>query len=111
MIEQQQVVLYPSREIVTLEKRKDGGWNLHNESGLTTWNVPDDEVKRLIEYQKNREASEAQELRMEQMDAERRLAIEIDNAWDAATKYNNKLKKAAAREAHVPLLSSHRVGV
>jgi hypothetical protein len=110
MVEQATVIIYPTKEEVTIEKRKDDGYNLHNESGVTTWNVPETEVERLIAYQKLREGMEQEELR----NAARLLALEIDSSWDEAAKYNTlfdlrknraslKLQKAAAKDAGVPL--------
>lgn len=93
------IVIFPSHDVVRLEKRADGGWNLHNEeTGVTTWNVTETEVERLIEYQKLAEQREKHQKDM----ADAELAIELSNAWDTAHKYNEKLnfqkKRANARE-------------
>lgn len=96
--DQSQVTIYPSKDIVTLGKRADGGWNLHNdETGATTWNVSEAEVERLIAYHKMAEVRDAEADII-------RLALEISEAAEAtrrSTKRDIAAKKAEAVAADV----------
>jgi hypothetical protein len=90
------ITLYPSMDKVTVEARKDGGWNLHNEYGVSTWNVPEEEVERLIKV----EATAAQREVNQRAAEARRLAQQVADDYEAAMEENKKYLRAKYKGIH-----------